>query len=224
MSDRTRPVVIFGAGELAEVASFYFGTDSPRDVAAFTVDGDHIGADSFHGRPVVPFEDVAARFPPSEYDGFVAVGYSGLNRLRMEKCLAFRAKGFDLASYVSTRATTFGDLDIGWNVFLLEDNTIQPFVAIGNGVTLWSGNHVGHHARIGDFAFISSHVVISGGVEVGARTFMGVNATTNDHITIGERCVIGSGALITRDVADEGVLSAEPAKLAKVPSSRLRGI
>ncbi|MEM6622011.1 MAG: acetyltransferase [Pseudomonadota bacterium] len=224
MADQTRPVVIFGAGELAEVAFAYFDTDSPRDVAAFAVDRDHLGAKTLCGRPVVAFEDVAEHYPPVDYDGFVAVGYSGLNKLRMEKCLAFRDKGYTLASYVSSRATTFADLDIGWNVFLLEDNTIQPFARIGNGVTLWSGNHIGHHAQIGDFAFISSHVVISGGVSVGARTFMGVNATTNDHISIGERCVIGSGALITKDVADEGVLSAEPAKLSRVSSSRLRGI
>ena len=93
---------------------------------------------------------------------------------------------------------------------------------IGNGVTLWSGNHIGHHASIGDFVFISSHVVISGGVTVGERSFIGVNATTNDHISIGARCVIGSGSLITKDVPQEGVLTAEPAKVSPVPSRRLK--
>ena len=134
-----------------------------------------------------------------------------------------RAKGYRLASYVSSHATVFGNVVSGWNCFILEDNTVQPFVRIGNGVTLWSGNHIGHHAAIGDFVFISSHVVISGGVMVGERTFIGVNSTTNDHISIGARCVIGSGSLITKDLADESVVSAEPAKLSPVPSRRLKG-
>ena len=52
--------------------------------------------------------------------------------------------------------------EIGENCFIFEDNTIQPFVKIGDDVVLWSGNHIGHHAEIGDHCFISSHVVISG--------------------------------------------------------------
>lgn len=218
-----KPIVIFGAGELAEVADFYFAADSQRQVAAFTIDGAHLNAQSWLGRPLIAFEEIAVRMPPSEYDFFVAVGYSKLNALRQEKCLAAAALGYSLVSYVSSRATIFSNVRHGWNCFILENNTVQPFVTIGNGVTMWSGNHIGHHSSIGDFAFISSHVVISGGVKVGERTFIGVNSTTNDRISIGNRCVIGSGSLMTKDVPDEGVISAEPSKLSPVPSRRLRG-
>jgi hypothetical protein len=48
------------------------------------------------------------------------------------------------------------------NAFILEDNTIQPFVRIGPNVTLWSGNHIGHHSTVEDHVFIASHVVVSG--------------------------------------------------------------
>ena len=219
----TKPILIFGAGELAEVAAFYFEHDTDRQVAGFTVDGDRVSEDTFCGKPVMAFEDLITTHPPAEYDAFVAVGYSKVNGLRADKCESARAMGYDLASYVSTKATTFADFSCGWNAFILEDNTIQPFARIGNGVTLWSGNHIGHHASIGDYAFISSHVVISGGVKVGARSFMGVNSTTNDHIEIGERCVVGSGAVVARNLDDEAVVVSEPGKISKVPSSRLRG-
>lgn len=217
-----KPLIIFGSGELAEVANYYFTTDSRRRVAAFTIDKDHITSPTFLGRPVVPFDDLTEALPPSDYDLFVAVGYSQINGLRQAKCLAGAALGYTLASYVSSRATVFANVRHGWNCFILENNTVQPFVRIGNGVTLWSGNHIGHHASIGDFAFISSHVVISGGVSVGERTFIGVNATTNDHISIGQRCVIGSASLVTKDLADESVIVAEPATLSRVPSRRLK--
>jgi NDP-sugar pyrophosphorylase family protein len=48
---------------------------------------------------------------------------------------------------------------LGENCLVLEDNTIQPFASIGRNVTLWSGNHIGHHAQIRDHCFIASHVV-----------------------------------------------------------------
>lgn len=217
------PLVVFGAGEIAEVAAFYFGFDGGRSVAAFAVDDEYASDARFAGLPLVAVSQVAKDFPPDRYDAFVGVGYSKVNGLRQTKCTALREQGYELASYVSPRATVFPNCSFGWNAFVLEDNTVQPFVKIGNGVTLWSGNHIGHHATIGDFAFISSHVVVSGGVSVGSRTFIGVNSTLNDHITVGERCVIGSGCLISKDVQDEGVMTAEPAKLSPVPSRRLKG-
>jgi sugar O-acyltransferase (sialic acid O-acetyltransferase NeuD family) len=218
-----KPLVLFGAGELAEVAAYYFETDSDREIVAFTVDGAHIKEDSFLGRPVIPFESLAESMRPASHDLFIATGYSKVNALRREKCEAGRAAGYDLASYISSKAFVAGNAVIGWNAFVLEDNTVQPFVRIGNGVTLWSGNHIGHHVRIGDYAFISSHVVLSGGVTVGEQTFMGVNATTNDHISIGARCVIGSGALLVKNVPDEAVMLSKPAEMSPVPSSKLRG-
>lgn len=221
MSDK--PLVIFGAGELAEIAAYYWEKDANRKVAAFTVDSAHLRDERFAGLPVVSFEDVANSHGPETHDLFVAIGYSRINLLRQEKCAAAAAKGYQLASYVSTRASIFDNVKYGWNCFILEDNTVQPFVALGNGVTLWSGNHIGHHATIGDFAFISSHVVISGGVTVGERSFIGVNSTINDHISIGARCVIGSASLVTKALVDESVVSAEPAHLSPVPSRRLKG-
>ena len=219
-----KPLVLFGVGELAEVAAYYFKSDGGRQIAGFSVDAAHMKETSFLGRPVIPFEAVPDTLPPASHDLFVAVGYSRLNGLRQEKCEAARAKGYSLASYISPRASVANNATFGWNAFILENNTVQPFVKIGNGVTLWSGNHIGHHAVVADYVFIASHVVISGGVTVGERTFIGVNATINDHISIGARCVIGSGSLVTKSVADEGVLSAEPAKLSPVPSRRLKGI
>jgi sugar O-acyltransferase (sialic acid O-acetyltransferase NeuD family) len=217
------PLIIFGAGEIADVANFYFNHDGNRNVDSFIVDDDYVRGDIFSGKPVVALSEVLGRFPPASFDAFVAVGYSKINALRQAKCELLIDMGYQLASYVSPQATILPNATWGWNCFILEDNTIQPFVKIGNGVTLWSGNHIGHHAQIDDFAFVSSHVVVSGGVSIGSRTFIGVNSTLNDHITIGQRCIIASGCLVTRDVPDEGVLTMTPAVLSPVPSRRLKG-
>jgi sugar O-acyltransferase (sialic acid O-acetyltransferase NeuD family) len=219
-----KPLILFGGDpELVEVAKFYFETDSDCEVAAVTMDSAYIKESSLLGLPVVPFEKIEKSHPASAYDMFVALSYSKVNANRRAKCEEALAKGYALTSYVSSRATTFATLSNGFNCFILEDNTIQPFAKIGNGVTLWSGNHIGHHSVIGDYCFVTSHVVVSGAVQVGEQTFLGVNATINDSVKIGRECVIGSGSLIAKDVADYSVLSAQPAELSRVPSNRLRG-
>jgi sugar O-acyltransferase (sialic acid O-acetyltransferase NeuD family) len=219
-----KSVVIFGAGEIAETAAFYFLHDSDLAVAAYTVDKEFAGGDSFGGLPLVAFDELEQAFSPKDHALFVAVSYSKLNRLRAAKCEEAKSKGYRLVSYVSSKATVWPNFSPGENCFILEDNTIQPFARIGNNVTLWSGNHIGHHAEIGDNCFITSHVVISGGVKVGENCFIGVNATIRDHVTIGANCVIGAGALILQDAADNSVYSTPAAELSRVPSNRLRKI
>jgi sugar O-acyltransferase (sialic acid O-acetyltransferase NeuD family) len=220
----TDEIVVFGVGQIAELADFYFGLDGPYRVAAFTVDGAFVEEPTFHGKPVVPFEEVATAFPPGRYGCFVAVSYTKLNAVRAEKVAAARALGYWLGSYVSPRATIFRGFMPGDNAFILEDNTIQPFATVGHNVTLWSGNHIGHHARIDDDCFIASHVVVSGNVRIGAGSFVGVNVTIRDGVHIGQRCVLGAGSLILADAPDESVFSPGATERARVPSSRLRTI
>ena len=158
---------------------------------------------------------------PDAHEIFIALSYSKLNEVRKEKYLAAKALGYRLASYVSSRCTVLNVSKIGENCFILEDNTVQPFVSIGNNVTLWSGNHIGHHSTIHDHCFIASHVVISGGVEIDESCFIGVNATLRDHIKVGAKCVIGAGALLLGDAEPEGVYMGQATERAKVPSTRL---
>lgn len=219
-----KPLVIFGSGDIAQLANFYFTTDSNYQVVAFTVDSAYLSDATFCDLPVVPFDEVVRLYPPDRHEMFAALSYSKLNAVRKDKYLTAKALGYRLASFVSSHATVLNEGRIGENCFILEDNTIQPFVTIGNNVTLWSGNHVGHHSVIKDHTFVSSHVVISGGVEIGQQCFLGVNATLRDHIRVGDRCVIGAGALLLSDAEPEGVYIGPATERSKVPSTKLRRI
>lgn len=219
-----RKLVIFGSGDMAQLADYYFRTDSEYTIAAFTLDAAYMKDSTCCGLPVVPFEEVAKHFAPEEHEMFVALSYSKINALRKEKYLAAKATGYRLVSYVSSRATVLNDGVIGDNCFILEDNTIQPFVTIGNNVTMWSGNHIGHHSTIKDHTFIASHVVVSGGVEIGEQCFIGVNVSLRDHIKIGDRCVVGAGTLLLSDAEPEGLYIGTATGRAGIESSKLKKI
>ena len=219
-----KPIVIFGAGEIAEVVAFYLRSDAGREVAAFTVDRAFINEQTFCGKPVIPFDEITESCPPDRCEMMVAMGYSGVNRVRTEKFLAAKAAGYFCGSYISSQACVAGNVRMGENCLIFEHNTVQPFSVIGDNVTLWSGNHVGHHVSIGNHCFIASHVVISGGVSIGEACFIGVNATIRDHVRVGARCVIGAGALLLSDAEPEGVYLGTATERSRVPSSRLRKI
>ena len=219
-----RPVVIFGTGELAQLAHYYFSHDSARTVAAFTVDEKYLSGSDYLGLPLCAFESLDAHYPPDRFDLFVAIGYTGLNSARAQRCALAKARGYRLASYVSSRASTWPDLVIGDNCFIMEGNVIQPFVRIGHHVIMFCSSLVSHHVDIGDNCFIGSEATISGGVRIGANSFIGVNTTIREHLSIGADCIIGAGSLILRDTADGSGYLVSGTADSGIPSRRLRSL
>ncbi len=205
-------VVVFGTGSLAEVVYYYLTHDSPHEVVAFTAHQDHLDKAEFHGLRAVAYEDLQSSHPPDSFSMFVAIGYTGVNQTRAAIYNDAKQKGYQLISYVSPRCTQIGEIPIGDNCFIFEDNTLQPFVSIGNNVIMWSGNHIGHHSTIGNHCFITSHVVVSGFCKVNDYSFLGINASLRDNITIGESCVIGAGCLIMKSTKDKEVYLGERTK------------
>lgn len=200
MSDRK--LIIVGDSAFAEVAYEYFVHDSPYNVVAFSVEREYIKRDSLFGLPIVPFEELEHRYSSDGHDFFVATVYTQRNWLRTRLYEEAKRKGFRPASYVSSHAFVWRNVQMGEHCFVFENNVIQPFVKIGNNVVLWSGNHIGHHSTIGDHCFFSSHVVVSGFVNVGASCFMGVNSTVANNTSIGNNCLVAAGALVLADVDD----------------------
>ena len=217
-------VVIFGVSQLASLAHFYLKHDSSYEVVAFTVDKAYLPEDDFEGLPVVAFEEVEKLYPPEDFKMFLPISFKQMSHLRREKYEAAKEKGYECISYVSSKATTWSDLDVGENCFIFEDNTIQPYVKIGNNCVLWSGNHIGHHTVIKDHVFITSQVVISGCCVIEEHAFFGVNATIRDETTIGRETLVGMGAIITKDTPPQSIWIAAKSTMREDKSIKIDSI
>jgi sugar O-acyltransferase (sialic acid O-acetyltransferase NeuD family) len=211
-------VVVFGASQWAALAHFYLTHDSPHEVVAFTLDRDYLGEREYRGLPVVAFDEVDKHYPPSDFEMFIPLSFKKMNRLRAQKYAEARSRGYRLISYVSSKATTWPDFSCGQNCFIFEDNTIQPFVTIGNNVVMWSGNHIGHHTVIKDHVMITSHVVISGCCTIEENCFFGVNSSVRDETIVARDTLVGMGATIQKDTKEFEVYRAP----ATEPAPRIR--
>ncbi len=216
-----KKLVIFGNRAFAEIAHYYFAGDGGREVVAFTVDAGYLAEPTSKGLPVVAFEEVARLFTPDEHEMFVAVGIGGVNRARAAKVAEAEALGYRLASFVSSKADVAPDLVIGPNTMVMERAGIQPFVTIGRDSIVWSATRIGFHSKIGDHCWITCPI-LGESVEIGDYTFVGLNATIAPNVKIGRSNVIGAGALILGDTADDAVYSGHASTPSRVPSHRLR--
>ncbi|MBB3771678.1 sugar O-acyltransferase (sialic acid O-acetyltransferase NeuD family) [Angulomicrobium tetraedrale] len=205
-------VIIFGVSNISALNYAYLTNDSPHQVAGFAVDRAFIRQTHFCDLPVVAFEDLENRFPPTEYAVSVLLGYRGINEFREAKYREAKSKGYQLVSYLSSKATVWPGVEIGENTCICEGAVIQPYAKIGNNCVIGPTCFVGHHSVIGDHCFISAGAKILGDVKVGDWCVIGANATITDGVTIGQRCILGARSLITNNASERGVYIEAPTK------------
>ena len=212
MIQKTKPLIIYGTGETADIAYQYFTHDSPYEVVAFTMNEAYIRQKIHNGLPVYPFETIETLFSPEDFEIFVGTSYGKLNRDRIKMYEAVKRKGYRCATCISSNAYVWHNVQVGENVLILEQTVLQHKVSIGNNVIIWGGCYIGHQSKIGDHVFLAPRVAIPGFCEIGTGSFLAVNVTVNDFLKIGKDNFIASGAVVTKDTPPGVLMKGVPAK------------
>jgi len=213
-------IIIIGSGKIAEVVAYYVDTASDYEICAFSCDAAFLHNDHYLGRPCVALDKIVEQFPPSKYKAFVALGYQRLNALRREKYIWAKEQGYELVSYINPNSNAPSDMQYGDNCLVLESQSIQPRVTLGNNVFVFNGSLIGHHSLIGDHCWITSEASISGMVTLGKGCFVGTNATIGHEVIIGSNSMIGAGTLVTKSLDKESVITEAPSPKHRLSSKQ----
>lgn len=210
-----KKVILFGTGNIAEVACYFLNKSDNYKVVAFTKEKNYIqNNETKFDLPVIDFDIIENIYDINEYYLFAPFGATNLNKFREKIYNKGKEKGYSFITYISPDAKIYTE-NIGENCFILENNVIQPYVTIGNNCVLWSGNHIGHHSILEDHVFITSHVVISGNCIIKKYSYLGVNSTIKDNIIINESTVIGMSSCITKNTESYSIYMGIPGKIFK---------
>lgn len=113
------------------------------------------------------------------------------------------------------------------SIAVLEDYVeLSPYVNVDRGTTFETRikrgtkidhySHIGHSCTIGEHCVIAATTVFSGESSLGDYSFVGVGVITKPKIKIGLNCLIGAGAVVTRDITDGWLAYGNPAKMIKI--------
>lgn len=202
---KSKKLIIYGIGKFTDYIKYAFQHDSSYEVMAQCLESNYLNKitppeDSL---PIVNFEDLNSSYPPDEYDLFIAVGNDSIRERLFESA---KNKGYKLASYLSSKATYWDNMEIGENVFISEDSAMQPFVKIGNN-TMIIGARIGHHCMIGSNVLLSL-TFLGANVIIGDNSFLGLNSAVKPGIRIGDKNIIGMGCNILKDTKEGEVYTA----------------
>lgn len=77
---------------------------------------------------------------------------------------------------------------------------VHPTATLGEGIQLSDGVYIGQHARIEDNVLITLMSIVNHGNYIKKHTFFSTRVTTAGNVTIGERCFVGVGVVISDGV------------------------
>ncbi len=108
---------------------------------------------------------------------------------------------------------------IGNNVEICANTSIArgslSDTVIGDGTKLDALVHVAHNVVIGRNCELTAGTIIGGSTTIGDTSWMGLNCTLKNKINVGSRVIVGCGAAVIKDVADEDIVAGVPAKSIK---------
>lgn len=202
-----KKLIIFGNSQFSKLIKWYIDHDDDREVAAFCVHKRYITKEQFEGLPVIAFEELEIKYPPSDYEIILGIGYTHMNDIRKKIYHSCKSKGYFIASYIHSTALVQTST-IGEGNIILEHTLMEPFVRIGNGNLIWYKVAIAHDNRIGDFNTIAGKASLCGDVTIKNNCFIGNSSVIKEHLTIEDYSLIGASAFVTNDVLPYSVVVA----------------
>lgn len=113
---------------------------------------------------------------------------------------------------------------IGSNVTIVK-GSVNENTIINDGTLISHGSQIGHGVVTGKNVHIANNVTIAGNVELKNRVFVGAGAVIVSQKCVAEGCIIGAGAVISRNIDVQGsTLVAMPARAIPSTSAKLNGV
>lgn len=164
----------------------------------------------FYGLPV--FGDLGEVSRLNEPDVRFVNLITGSTQARFRTSVDAVARGAKFTNFIHP-SVDLNMTSLGVGNYIQESVILQAEVTVGDNSSIHMGSLIGHESTIGHTVFIAHAVSVSGCCRVGDGTFVGTNATILPRVTVGKWCVIGAGAVVTRDVPDYSVVVGNPARV-----------
>ncbi len=104
------------------------------------------------------------------------------------------------------------DVSIGEGTVVMAGTVISSSVNIGKFCIVNSCAVIEHDSVLGDYTHAAPRSTICGTVSVGRNVWLGAGCTVNNNVSICDDVFIGSGAVVIKDVVDNGLYVGVPAK------------
>ena len=109
------------------------------------------------------------------------------------------------------KAEPAGELEISKNVVIHNNTVIDKGIFgktfIGENTKIYNLVHVAHDSKIGKNVFLTAGVIVCGRVKIGDNSYLGPNCTIKNGLFLGENSKVSMGAVVTKNVNENEIVT-----------------
>lgn len=203
--DKVKKTIILGISNFSSEVCYLAEESGAAVVDAFTVNRKYIVNDTFMGKPVVAYEDLADMYRKDEVEIIVTIGYSNMNENRKMVFEMLEADGWTIGSYVSPDAALH-DVTLGKGNIIFDNVQIRHNAKLGDGNILLANTIISHNCSIGSFNYFAGSVHILGNNVIGDCNFFGNSSIKTDGGIVGNCNLFGAGTVVHDNCEDKYVV------------------
>lgn len=216
MSNANKKIIILGGGGnatvIASAVEDIIDARGGYEITGYLDDMKEKGV-NINGYPILGIISEAETFLKDKDVCFV---YSLLTAKKVdERAKKLEALNLPIERFVTLvhpKATVSRHSKVGYGVVIMPGVVVSPNVSIGNFVLVYANSLIGHDTNIEDYSFIANCVSIGSTVQIKRGAYLGSNSSIREKIIIGEKALVGLGAVVTKDVPPGVTVVGNPAK------------
>jgi sugar O-acyltransferase (sialic acid O-acetyltransferase NeuD family) len=137
----------------------------------------------------------------------------GSNRPRRDIIRRAASEGATVLTIIHPSATVSAWATLHAGVTAMAGSVINAGAIIGENTIINTGAIVEHDCRIGSHVHVAPGCCVAGEVRIGDGTFLGIGSRVLPGLGIGDWCVVGAGAVVTRDIDSNRTVVGVPARI-----------
>lgn len=204
-SRKNRLLIIGAGGHGRVVADIAVKMNGWREIAFLD---DEINKKSWIGMKVIGLSRDMDQFL-GDSEIFVAIGD---NQVREKMLNSLEQKGAMIPVLIHPNSCIGRNVVIGKGTVIMPGAIINCCSSIGKGCIINTGTTVDHDNVIENYVHLSPGVHTAGDVRIGQGSWIGIGAVILNKINIVNRCIVGAGSVVIKDIKEAGTYVGIPAR------------
>lgn len=204
--NRIERVLILGGGDgAAQILDILARTPHQRAVAILD-DNEDLHGKTIMGCPVVGhIPDITRLCEEAVFDAAI-ISIASLLDVRAETYDKYAEQGIPFTNAIDPSALILSNAEMGTGNAIMAFCQIAACTVIGNNNFISSYTSLEHHNVLASHCTFGPGVMTSGLVEIGNRVKFGTGIFIEPKISIGDDCIIASGAVLTKSVPADSIV------------------
>lgn len=209
-------IIIGASGFGREVAWLVERINSKKktwNLLGYIDDSEEMQNKTINSYPVIGTIDDVYKFPDTFF--VVAIG-SASTRERVVDRISAQVPNIKFGILIDPSVEMSDSVIIGEGSIVCAHTIITVNITIGKHVIINLDCTIGHDAVLNDFVTVYPGVNISGNTDIGYASELGTGMQIIQGKKIGERSIVGAGAVVIRDIPEKCTAVGSPAKPIKL--------